>query len=852
MKNALSAEKRRFFSDAAPGALRVFCVCLPAAVCLSSLLWFSWIRSAPAAETTPPQTEKNERAASPAGKTTGGGEDGAETAGPDAPEDAWAQVWANQSRYVADMETALEGIRKSLPEMSGKISLKLPGIENSVRGLELLAEHYDGNPMLLEAVYKRYRLAQRDLKRLLADAEQARAYLGDLLPRLARFEEAVSGSQSAQDKDSARELAALMSRLNLLKKRLLETQNRLAGALTPGDFLSRRLALAGDNARAGTAQRWLEYYGSPGRFLTPEAWESFDEALDKQWESLRLRLPMELPQSRTAWMNVIPPFLNTFAISALFLVLLRVRLRKRGLGKNYEHMFTNSLPWICLGIAFYGTAWGEREEMYRALLTPGHWALTWGQLALAWDLRRANFPDSPRISPLGGIFPLLALGSLVILLDPPAPLQGVIWLVGLVSALLVKRRRGPTDALPRLEHAVLQTELMMLLLAVFITLFGWARLSILLYLSFVVIVVGIALATGCINALHKLSALIPKEGVGGLAGGLLFGCAFPFVLALVPAGMLQCLISCPGGPALVLPYLRSSVSLGGVSIDVFLILMIFGAFYLTRAVNSAGRAFIRKLPEAGILDPTLMTPLQAGFSYGLWMLFSLLVLRALGVDTDKLAIVAGGFSVGIGFGMQTIVNNLVSGLILIFSRTLREGDVVEVGSLTGTVRKISVRATTVETFDNAVIFVPNSEFISTRLINWTRNSRTVRREIAVGVAYGTDHKLVEQLLLKAAGSNTRVLKYPKPSVFFVGFGGSTLDFSLRFWVNDYNDGLAVSSALRGEILTLFARHKVEVAFPQLDVHLKGESPPRKTPRRSPAGRARGPIRARRKGEGTAP
>jgi small-conductance mechanosensitive channel len=300
------------------------------------------------------------------------------------------------------------------------------------------------------------------------------------------------------------------------------------------------------------------------------------------------------------------------------------------------------------------------------------------------------------------------------------------------------------------------------------------------------------------------------------------------VLALVIGGMFLCLISCPGGVYLVLPYVSTSINMGGiVTIDVFLLLLILGACYLTRALVSAGRAFIRKLPESG-LDPSLMTPLQTGFAYGVWMVFALLILKALGVGTEKLAIVAGGFSVGIGFGMQAIVNNLISGLILIFSRTLREGDVVEVGGLTGTVRTINIRATTVETFDNAIIFVPNSEFISTRLINWTRNSRMVRREISVGVAYGTDHTLVQQLLLETAADNARVLKYPKPSALFVGFGSSTLDFVLRFWVNDYNDGTSISSELRGALTTAFELHKVDVAFPQLDVYLKNVPFPQKT------------------------
>lgn len=113
--------------------------------------------------------------------------------------------------------------------------------------------------------------------------------------------------------------------------------------------------------------------------------------------------------------------------------------------------------------------------------------------------------------------------------------------------------------------------------------------------------------------------------------------------------------------------------------------------------------------------------MQTGITYGLWTLFALFTLKALGFGLENLAVIAGGLSVGIGFGMQTIVNNFLSGLILIFSRTLHEGDVIDVGNLQGVVRKISVRATTVETFDNAIIFVPNSEFVSNRLINWTRN-----------------------------------------------------------------------------------------------------------------------------------
>ncbi len=766
----------------------------------------------------------------------------------DVVDSAWALAWENQPVYAAGMESLLDELRKGLPEMGRSISSRLPTLESNARALDLLAGQYPDNPQVLQAVHKRCLLLQRELGRIMAGAAQARGQLNELLPKISRFEEGLSGFQLPQDKARTQEVVALTKRVELMKKRLTEAQNRLAVITTPGDFLEKRLNASIDALRSSMAGRWLDYYTAAGRFFTPAAWDNISAKIDAQTESLKLRLPMELPQSKRTWQNVAPRFLNIFIFSTLFLFLLHAWLRRRGAGEEYRHMFTSSLPCICFGIACYSTAFGPQEELYRALLLPGNLALSWGQLALAWDLRRVNFPDPPRFSPIWGIFPLLLCGSLIISGDPPAPIQGLLWFAGLLLAVLIKRRRAVPDSLPQLEYCILKMEPAVLWLALFITLLGWARISILLYLIFVAVVVGINLATACITSLHKLSSRIPEEGAAGVIGGLLFSCAFPLVLALVLAGMLQCLVTCPGGLYLVLPYLRAGFSVGGVSVDIFLILLIFGAFYLTRALSSAGRAFIRKLPESG-LDPTLTTPLQTGFTYSLWMLFALLILRAMGVSTDKLAIVAGGFSVGIGFGMQAIVNNLVSGLILIFSRTLREGDVVEVGNLTGTVRKISVRATTVETFDNAVIFVPNSEFISTRLINWTRNSRTVRREITVGVAYGTDHRLVQELLLRIASSNTRVLRYPKPACFFVGFGNSTLDFSLRFWVNDYNDGLSISSELRGEILSIFEEHKIEVAFPQLDVHVKTPQPAPRTPRPAPVTQRPRPRPVRRKAVG---
>ena len=140
------------------------------------------------------------------------------------------------------------------------------------------------------------------------------------------------------------------------------------------------------------------------------------------------------------------------------------------------------------------------------------------------------------------------------------------------------------------------------------------------------------------------------------------------------------------------------------------------------------------------------------------------------------------------------------------------------------------KLTIVETYDNAVIYVPNSEFVSTRLINWTRNSRTVRRDVVVGVAYGSDTTLVMKLLASVANGHSDIRKYPAPVVLFSNFGASTLDFTLRFWVRDYDVSVKTASELLFEIDQLFRKNNIEIAFPQMDVHIKDMPPRARSPR----------------------
>ncbi len=211
--------------------------------------------------------------------------------------------------------------------------------------------------------------------------------------------------------------------------------------------------------------------------------------------------------------------------------------------------------------------------------------------------------------------------------------------------------------------------------------------------------------------------------------------------------------------------------------------------------------------------------------YLLLLLVFLFAVNAGGVALNKFTVITGALGVGVGFGLQNIINNFVSGLILQFERPIRVGDVVEIqAGLTGTVTRIGIRASTVQTFQGAEIIIPNATFISGNVTNWTLSEARRRLDLPVGVAYGTDPKLVKELLERPAIQHPDVLTSPAPAVFLKEFGDSSLNFELQFWVMQDSNTTKVKSEVALEVMRLFSEAGLEIPFPQRDLHLRGVDP----------------------------
>jgi small-conductance mechanosensitive channel len=206
--------------------------------------------------------------------------------------------------------------------------------------------------------------------------------------------------------------------------------------------------------------------------------------------------------------------------------------------------------------------------------------------------------------------------------------------------------------------------------------------------------------------------------------------------------------------------------------------------------------------------------------YLILLLGFLAAIGAMGVDLNRVTLLTGAFGVGVGFGLQTIVNNFVSGIILLLERPIQVGDAIQMTDLDGEVRRIGIRSTTVHTWRGAEVIVPNATLISGNLTNWTLSDRTRRFELPVGVAYGADPQRVIDLLREAAAAVPGVLGKPAPVVLFQGFGDSALNFEVRAWTARFEEWAAVHSQVAVAVNAALKAAGIEIPFPQRDVTLR--------------------------------
>ncbi len=251
-------------------------------------------------------------------------------------------------------------------------------------------------------------------------------------------------------------------------------------------------------------------------------------------------------------------------------------------------------------------------------------------------------------------------------------------------------------------------------------------------------------------------------------------------------------------------------------------LIVLGVLFARRTASFVGKYILPRFH----LGMGAIAALQSLFFYAMLAFCTLFALRLASVPLTIFAVLGGALALGIGFGSQAIVNNFISGIILLIEQPVRQGDLIEVDNTFGTVEHIGTRSTLIRTPDNTQIVVPNGAFIERSVINWTLSDNKIRTGVSVGVAYGSDVKQVAELMVSAAASHAEILKSPEPLCLFLEFGDNALQFLVVFWLRlgTMTDRRRVQSDVRFAIDEIFRRENVVIAFPQRDIHLDSSKP----------------------------
>ncbi|MFQ5993691.1 MAG: mechanosensitive ion channel family protein [Acidiferrobacterales bacterium] len=339
--------------------------------------------------------------------------------------------------------------------------------------------------------------------------------------------------------------------------------------------------------------------------------------------------------------------------------------------------------------------------------------------------------------------------------------------------------------------------------------------------------------------LRQALTLTPQEPILGLRGlrvittaalWLLFGFAMIYVWALPPTWVNQ-----------LYEYSVQGFDVGSLRVNPARIVLAIVVLAILLALNGWIRSRLsrRWLPRTRMERGTREATVTMGSYIGIAIAF-LVALAVSGFEFANIAIIAGALSVGIGFGLQNVVNNFVSGLILLFERPIKTGDWIVVGNTEGYVKRIRIRSTEIQTFDRADVIVPNSDLISNQVTNWMLREPRGRLKVPVGVAYGSDTEQVRDLLHQVAEEHPSVItdgSVPKPMVLFLGFGDSALSFELRCFIEQIDYRLAVISDINFAIDKAFREHGIQIPFPQRDVHVRSLPTVQQQPAESRTSRA---------------
>ncbi|MCG6878226.1 MAG: mechanosensitive ion channel [Deltaproteobacteria bacterium] len=737
--------------------------------------------------------------------------------------DSWEALLKHQHRELIETSKSIDQLASKLPHRLSDLQKHLYLLRSRFERLMLYFDLRSGNPLVLRDILDVLDWFESETDRLILPFKQEKASVARQMENLADLSQKFRQEGNLIGKVGPQihtEVSSYLEDLADLEDRLQPLNRKLTHGLDAAQSFT--IELKKDRAQIEReSNRVLKTHlvKRAPIFFSASAWLAGMTALKNWTSSFGVYLLEPIDLKGLGWTM----FIAKIVLFSLLLMGLWVGFKKK-IQKRYERLATVRLfPFFMSFSISIGALLGILStglfpsSFFSTLVTL---ILVYGLLSLSRNLHRVLFLDQDtkhcRLLPLWGA---VSVCGLLVSIHLPEQAFIPVWSIWLlILCWYYARTKVGKEGWENISRLILVAATPILAL---MALLGWGYLSVLLGMLLFLLFLDIRLAEMLSTALgrmgpdQKIKATAPDSSSKKVRS-----LGFPLILlTLLLISFAWTFIFVGGGP-LFLEVIRYRMGWESFTFSIYRVLCIFALLFVIRASIALARSALSKLPDRRRdLDAGSIQTLDTIVTYVLWSLFTLGTLGFLGLGLRNLAVVAGGLSVGLGFGLQNIVNNFLGGLILLFGRSIQPGDLLEIDNIKGYVRKVTIRNTLVRAFSGATIFVPNSLLISQKMINWSHADRRYRQEIKVGVAYGSDVQKVTDLLLEAAKQSPKVLDRPPSRVRFLDFGDSTLVFSLRVWIKGWADRYA-DSEVRYHIDRIFKENGIEISFPQLDLHIR--------------------------------
>ncbi|MDR1080226.1 MAG: mechanosensitive ion channel [Deltaproteobacteria bacterium] len=661
---------------------------------------------------------------------------------------------------------------------------------------------------------------------------QSEKTLDDLYSTFTRRLREFQSSLAASGPLSVDRAQALLSALSGFRETSEAVSARLAESQTFMNTLDERIA----RFEARIPAAWTAYYLESSNLTSFEIPDFTGEGgYISEWRRLvAFKRQLLYPQTFEAYQQSITRFLMTAGLITLMgLILYRGAAYFPTEPVNWKGAVLGIVkgPWIFLavGLALCNASRNNVGVNFLFFLVPGVLILIWGIAVTSWKLRLAAKPTlTGQNSPLTRFYLPAVMAVFFLFAEIPTGVLSVLWfaiLLVFMYSLWKRGRRSSVDEKLKgflLERFAYGSAGYFAVISLIINVIGFPRLSVLVFMILFtlvnILILGNAFAELGSNLCNRIFPSDNHPVKYSILIALLLPCTWSASLLCT----LPWLMAIPGLSSILMNFLTTGHSIGSASISISKILMILGFFFLFRSLRRFGSTSLDHLPEELELNEAQRVSIQTILTYLVWIAFAVIAMGLLGVNWTSLAVAAAGLGAGIGFGLQTFFNNILSGIILIFGRSVKVGDFVEVGRISGKVKKVDFRCTEVVALDGSLVFVPNSAIISNEFINWSTqgDEEKLKRTLVIRAFYGTPITLALKLMKDACKRVEGVLTDPRPQAVLNDLNEKYMEFNLMITVTPIEKTSAILSDLRVMIEKSFTKHKIKLYRQSLEINLR--------------------------------